>query len=68
MKRKCIFLTRHSAKKVKNDHFGFTFCKSEVRVPFLKNEHFKFYFLFHSEFQFQEKWNQKGIKNEAKNE
>ena len=42
--------------------FGFTFHKSEVRVPFLKNEHFKFYFLFHSEFQFQEN----GTKKESR--
>ena len=26
--------------------FGFTFCKSKVRVPFLKNKHFKIYFYF----------------------
>ena len=47
---------------------GSLFVKARLGFHFWKMNISKSNFLFHSEFQFQEKWNQKGIKNEVKNE
>ena len=60
MKWKCIFLIRHTAKKVKNVHFCSFFAKA--RLGF----HFKYIFFIHSEFQSYKKWNENEMENDGK--
>ena len=60
MRTKCIFLARHTAKKMKNVHFS---------GPFLQKRGYGsiFYsFFFHSQFQFWEKWKQNEMENDLK--
>ena len=56
MEQKRIFLARHTAKMMKNDHFWVHFCKIKVRVPFF----------IYSQFQFWEKWKQNEMENDVK--
>ena len=57
-RKKCIFPSRHTAKKMNNDHFPGHFCNSKVRVPFF------IHFSFILSFNFEKKWKQNEMENE----
>ena len=61
MEQKCIFPFRHTAKKMKIDHFSGPFLQSKVRVPFCIDISFILSFNFEKN---GKKWNGKWLNND----